>query len=153
MPTNPYSSFDFNSWLARDDVDTIDEDGGFDFDEWMRQAEEEQRKREEEEERLAQEKAELNMKNKYWEIKDKEFSRLNPTNDIDFPIIIGTRLDEATGEKIPLTKTARELFEEEAATFMTGGTFNQQASAGFIEHFGYSQRIGYNKSKEVYQND
>jgi len=46
-----------------------------------------------------------------------------------------------------------ELFEKEAATFEAGGTFNQNASAGFIEHFGYSQRIGYNKSKEVYQND
>jgi hypothetical protein len=52
------------------------------------------------------------MKNKYWEIKDKEFSRLNPTNDIDFPITIGTRMDDATGEIVPLTKTARELYEE-----------------------------------------
>jgi hypothetical protein len=60
----------------------------------------------------AQEKVELNLKNKYWEIKDKEFSRLNPTNDIDFPITIGTRMDDATGEIVPLTKTARELYEE-----------------------------------------
>ena len=59
-------------------------------------------------------KAEADMKNKYFEIKDKEFSRLNPTNDIDVPIVVGTRMDEATGEKVPLTKTARELFEEEA---------------------------------------
>ena len=43
-----------------------------------------------------------------------------------------------------------QLFEEEAATFMSGGTFNQKASAGFIEHFGYSQRIGYNKTKDLY---
>jgi ppGpp synthetase/RelA/SpoT-type nucleotidyltranferase len=56
--------------------------------------------------------AENNIKNKYFEIKDKEFSKLNPTNDIDFPIVIGTRMDEATGEIVPLTKTARELYEE-----------------------------------------
>jgi len=59
-----------------------------------------------------QAKAEMDMKNKYFEIKDKEFSRLNPTNDIDFPITIGTRMDDATGEIVPLTKTARELYEE-----------------------------------------
>ena len=59
-----------------------------------------------------QAKAEIDIKNKYFEIKDKEFSRLNPTNDIDFPIVIGTRMDEATGEIVPLTKTARELYEE-----------------------------------------
>ena len=69
--------------------------------------------------------AENNVKNKYFEIKDKEFSRLNPTNDIDFPIIIGTRLDEATGEKIPLTKTARELFEEEAKDIKAMKTLEQ----------------------------
>lgn len=44
-----------------------------------------------------------------------------------------------------------QLFEESDATFMSGGTFNQQASAGFIEHFGYSQRIGYNKTKDLYE--
>ena len=33
--------------------------------------------------------------------------------EVDVPIIIGTRLDE-NGDKVPLTKTARELFEEEA---------------------------------------
>ena len=58
--------------------------------------------------------AEANIKNKYFEIKDKEFSRLNPTNDVDFPIVIGTRLDEVTGEKVPLTTTARETFEQDA---------------------------------------
>ena len=42
-----------------------------------------------------------------------EFSKLNPTNDIDFPVIIGTRLDE-NGDKVPLTKTSRELYEEVA---------------------------------------
>ena len=58
--------------------------------------------------------AEANIKNKYFEIKDKEFSRLNPTNDVDFPIVIGTRLDDVTGEKAPLTTTAREFFEQDA---------------------------------------
>ena len=58
--------------------------------------------------------AEANIKNKYFKIKDKEFSRLNPTNDVDFPIVIGTRLDDVTGEKAPLTTTAREIFEQDA---------------------------------------
>ena len=64
MPNNPYSSFDFNDWLKRDDVDTLSQDEGFDFDEWLRKAEEENRKREEEQERLAQDKAELEKQRK-----------------------------------------------------------------------------------------
>ena len=65
--------------------------------------------------KIVKEEAEINkkLKAKYFEIKDKEFSRLNSKNEVDVPIIIGTRLDEATGEKVALTKTARELFEEE----------------------------------------
>jgi len=59
--------------------------------------------------------AEAKIKNKYFEIKDKEFSRLNPTNDIDFPFVVGTRLDE-NGEKIPLTETHREALEQDAKT-------------------------------------
>jgi len=59
--------------------------------------------------------AEAKIKNKYFEIKDKEFSRLNPTNDIDFPFVVGTRLDE-NGEKIPLTETHREVLEQDAKT-------------------------------------
>ena len=61
-----------------------------------------------------QAKAEADMKNAYFKIKDKEFSRLNPTNDIDNPIAVGQRFDEATGEIVSLTKTAREIFEEDA---------------------------------------
>tara|TARA_A100000172_G_scaffold21446_1_gene12190 strand:- start:210 stop:860 length:651 start_codon:yes stop_codon:yes gene_type:complete len=61
----------------------------------------------------ADEKIKKKLKAKYFQIKDKEFSRLNPTNDIDTPIVIGQRLDDATGEIIPLTKTAREMFEED----------------------------------------
>jgi hypothetical protein len=53
------------------------------------------------------------LRAKYFKIKDMEFSKLNPTNDIDFPVIIGTRLDE-NGDKVPLTKTSRELYEEVA---------------------------------------
>jgi len=65
--------------------------------------------------KIVKEEAAINKKleNKYFEIKDKEFSRLNSKNEVDVPIIIGTRLDE-NGDKVPLTKTARELFEEEA---------------------------------------
>ena len=59
--------------------------------------------------------AEAKIKNKYFEIKDKEFSRLNPTNDIDFPFVVGTRLDE-NGEKISLTETHREALEQDAKT-------------------------------------
>ena len=58
--------------------------------------------------------AENNLKNKYFEIKDKEFSRLNPTNDVDVPFVVGTRLDESTGEIVPLMTTARETFEQDA---------------------------------------
>ena len=54
------------------------------------------------------------LKAKYFEIKDKEFLKLKSTDPMDIPIPVGTRLDDATGEKIPLTKTARELFEEDA---------------------------------------
>ena len=54
------------------------------------------------------------MNKKYFEIKDKEFSKLKSTDPMDIPIPIGTRIDDATGEKVPLTKTARELFEEDA---------------------------------------
>ena len=56
--------------------------------------------------------AEAKIKNKYFKIKDKEFSRLNPTNDIDFPFVVGTRLDE-NGEKVPLTATHREVLEQD----------------------------------------
>ena len=58
--------------------------------------------------------SENNLKNKYFEIKDKEFSRLNPTNDVDVPFVVGTRLDESTGEIVPLMTTARETFEQDA---------------------------------------
>jgi hypothetical protein len=54
------------------------------------------------------------IKQKYFEIKDKEFSRLNPTNDVDIPFVVGTRMDEITGEIVPLMTTSREVFEQDA---------------------------------------
>ena len=54
------------------------------------------------------------LKAKYFEIKDKEFLKLKTDDPLDQPIPIGQRIDDATGEIVPLTKTARELFEEEA---------------------------------------
>jgi hypothetical protein len=54
------------------------------------------------------------LRAKYFQIKDKEFLKLKSTDPMDIPIPIGTRIDDATGEKVPLTKTARELFEEDA---------------------------------------
>jgi hypothetical protein len=61
-----------------------------------------------------QAKAEADMKQTYFKIKDKEFSKLNPANDVDTPIVIGQRIDDATGEIVPLTKTAREMYEQDA---------------------------------------
>ena len=68
--------------------------------------------------KIVKEEAEINkkLKAKYFEIKDKEFIKLNSDDPLDFPIPIGQRVDEATGEKVALTKTARELFEEEGKT-------------------------------------
>jgi len=57
--------------------------------------------------------AENNIKNKYFKIKDKEFAKSNPTNDVDVPFVVGTRLDEK-GEIVPLMATARETFEQDA---------------------------------------
>ena len=41
------------------------------------------------------------METEYFKIKDKEFDRANPTNDVDIPYVFGTRLDE-NGEIQPL---------------------------------------------------
>ena len=60
-----------------------------------------------------QAKVEADMKNAYFKIKDKEFSRMNTTNDVDIPFVIGTRLDE-NGEIVPLMGTQREAFEQDA---------------------------------------
>ena len=62
-----------------------------------------------------QAKVEADMKNAYFKIKDKEFSRMNTTNDVDIPYVIGTRLDE-NGEIVPLMGTQREAFEQDAKT-------------------------------------
>ena len=60
-----------------------------------------------------QAKVEADMKNSYFKIKDKEFSRMNTTNDVDIPFVVGTRLDE-NGDIVPLLSTARETFEQDA---------------------------------------
>ena len=54
------------------------------------------------------------LKSKYFEIKDKEFSLLKTTDPLDQPIAVGQRFDELTGEVVVVTKTAREAFEEQA---------------------------------------
>ncbi len=60
-----------------------------------------------------QAKVEADMKNAYYKIKDKEFSRMNTTNDVDMPFVVGTRLDE-NGDIVPLMITQREIFEQDA---------------------------------------
>jgi argininosuccinate synthase len=42
------------------------------------------------------------------------------------------------------------LFNDDMSTFMRNDTFNTNASAGFIEHFNYSQKAGYNLTKNLY---
>jgi len=54
------------------------------------------------------------LSKKYFEIKDKEFARLKSGDPLDRPIPVSQRLDDVTGEKIPLTVTAREVFEQAA---------------------------------------
>jgi len=54
------------------------------------------------------------LKAKYFEIKDKEFTRLKSEDPLDRKIPIGHRIDEVTGEKVPLTITAREALEQAA---------------------------------------
>ena len=61
--------YNFSDWLkdsqgSPENNDQLISDGGFDFDEWLRQAQEVQRKQEEEQERLAQERAELEKQRK-----------------------------------------------------------------------------------------
>ena len=64
---------------------------------------------------LADEKAiNKKLKNKYFQIKEKEFARLKSGDPLDQPIPYGQRIDDVTGERIPLTVTAREVFEQAA---------------------------------------
>jgi len=65
--------------------------------------------------KLLKEQRDINTKieKEYFNIKDLEFSRNNPTNDVDVPYVIGTRLDE-NNEIVPLMTTAREAFEQDA---------------------------------------
>ena len=57
---------------------------------------------------------EKKLKAKYFEIKDKEFTRLKSDNPLDRQIPISQRFDEATGEIVTINKTARELFEQQS---------------------------------------
>jgi len=42
---------------------------------------------------------------------------------------------------------SKNCLNNEAASFVSDGGFNQGASAGFIEHFGYTQRLTFNLNK------
>lgn len=42
------------------------------------------------------------------------------------------------------------LFNDEMSTFLKNSSFNQASSAGFIEHFNYSQKTSYNITKDLY---
>ena len=65
----------------------------------------------------AQKAINVEMKSKYFEIKDRE---IVSEELLDEKIIVGTRIDDATGEVVEVSKTAREIFEDEAknTTFM-----------------------------------
>ena len=65
----------------------------------------------------AQKAINVEMKSKYFEIKDRE---IVSDELLDEKIIVGTRIDDATGEVVEVSKTAREIFEDEAknTTFM-----------------------------------
>jgi len=52
------------------------------------------------------------LSKKYFEIKEKEFNRLKSGDPLDREIPYALRIDDATGEKVPVTITAREAFEQ-----------------------------------------
>ena len=54
------------------------------------------------------------LSKKYFEIKEKEFNRLKSGDPLDREIPYALRIDDATGEKVPVTITAREVFEQAA---------------------------------------
>ena len=54
------------------------------------------------------------LSKKYFEIKEKEFNRLKSGDPLDREIPYALRIDDATGEKVPVTITAREAFEQAA---------------------------------------
>jgi len=54
------------------------------------------------------------LKAKYFEIKDKEFARLKSGDPLDQEIPYAVRIDDATGERVPVTITARETIEQAA---------------------------------------
>ena len=48
----------------------------------------------------------VEMKSKYFEIKDREI-----VSDLDEKIIVGTRIDDATGEVVEVSKTAEKFLK------------------------------------------
>ena len=54
------------------------------------------------------------LKAKYFQIKDKEFARLKSENPLDREIPYALRIDDATGERVPVTITIRETIEQAA---------------------------------------
>ena len=52
------------------------------------------------------------LSKKYFEIKDKEFARLKSGDPLDRPIPYSLRIDDTTGEKVPLNTSMREAYEE-----------------------------------------
>jgi aryl carrier-like protein len=54
------------------------------------------------------------LKNKYFQIKEKEFARLKSNDPLDREIPYALRIDDTTGERVPVTITMRETFEQAA---------------------------------------
>tara|TARA_R100000951_G_scaffold30431_2_gene26165 strand:+ start:1584 stop:4076 length:2493 start_codon:yes stop_codon:yes gene_type:complete len=54
------------------------------------------------------------LSKKYFEIKEKEFNRLKSGDPLDQEIPYALRIDDVTGERVPVTITAREAFEQAA---------------------------------------
>ena len=54
------------------------------------------------------------LSKKYFEIKDKEFARLKSGDPLDREIPYAVRIDDNTGERIPVNITMRETFEQAA---------------------------------------
>ena len=62
------------------------------------------------------------------------------------------RLYKGTAECVAI-ESPYSLFDDDMSTFMKNDQFNQNASAGFIEHFNYSQKAGYNLTKHIYNGE
>lgn len=63
--------------------------------------------------------------------------------------IVTMRLFKGRAEAVAV-ESPNSLYDADSATFLKDSQFNQNSSAGFIEHFNYSQKIAYNKTKHLY---